>query len=138
MQETGARLRREVRRGPCLGQQLPGRGVIEEFLVLWCAAPPPEEHFLGDYLMTLLGTRPGLFDHIAASEQHHGRLDRHLARANDGSASGTAFDARQRVGHDQLAELLDKAMVAAKVVVALRSRRMEADPDRFTCWQEVA
>ena len=45
--------------------------------------------------------------------------------------------AGEGVGHDELAELLDKAMVAPEVVIALGRRRSKADLDQVAGRQQV-
>jgi hypothetical protein len=49
--KLGARLRAEVGGGARFGQQGLGLRVVEELLLLWRAAPAPEQHFLGDDLV---------------------------------------------------------------------------------------
>ena len=58
--------------------------MIEKFLLLWRAAPTPEQHLLGDDLVAALA----LLDDVAAAEEEQGRLHGDLVGANDGGARG--------------------------------------------------
>ena len=56
---------------------------------------------------------------------------------HSGGTRGTLVLAGQGVRHDQLAELLDKPMVAPQVVVTLGSGRLETHLHNATRWQKI-
>ena len=101
--------------------------MIEEFFLAWSAAPAPQQHFFGDDLVF----SAVLFDHVAATEEQQGRLARDLTGADDRRAGRAFILPGERIGHDELAELFDKAVVAAEVVIALGCRGFKTDFDEL-------
>ena len=99
--------------------------MVEILAVLWRATPSPQEHLLGDDLVAALA----LLDHIAAAEEQQSCLPGDMTGADDGAAGGAFVLAGERVRHDELAELLDKAVIATQVVIALGRWRLETDLD---------
>ena len=59
------------------------------------------------------------------------RFARHLTGADYGAPGGAFVLASKSVRHDELAELLDKPVIAAQVVIILGRRRHETDFDRL-------
>ena len=126
-EEVGPRLWRELARSAGGLEQLFGRGMVEELALVGRATPAPEQHLLSDDPLRAPPRGTRLLDHIAAAEEQERRLARHLAGTDHRRPCRPAILAGERVRHDDLAELLDEAVVAADVVEALRRRRDEGD-----------
>src|SRR3989442_240858 len=81
----------------------------------WRSVRATQEHLISHDLVPTLA----LLDDVAAAEQQQCGLSGHLPGADDGGARGALVHPRQRIGHHELAELLNEAMVAPQIVIAL-------------------
>src|SRR5439155_25793993 len=76
-------------------------------------------------------------NHVTAAEEQQRGLDIDLQRANNGRPCGVLIDTGQRVGHNELAQLFDKAMIAPDVVIAFRSGRLKTRSYYVTVRQQI-